>query len=546
MSTPIETTPVQPDPASSDADSSRFWRSVWRTHFYAGIFAMPILVLLAVTGLVILYTDPINDLQFGELQRVEVGPARVSLDDQRDAVETDYADWSIESVTPPKDAATPTVFAVVDSTGEVYRNVMVDPYSGDVLGDLASDAGIVGLANRLHGFLNNDSVTVPMPTLPGLFGDEPAFTDMALGDIALEIFACWGLVLAISGVYLWWPRKKGTGRALFVPRLGKKGRARWRDLHAIPGIVLSVMLVFFVATGLPWSAFWGTNWAYLANEVTPNQENFWEMDAPASDVPEVGDLDRVGNRIPWATRQEDIPTSSSGSSSMPGMDMGEDAAGMDHGGDGGDAVATGELPEPVSLDLVAAAATEEGMLDGASITLPFNDDTDPSAPVYGSYVVTNPWPSDISNQGALFVNQFSGATLGTSTAAQWGALPWMTELGVQTHMGTQFGLASRIVMTVSCLLLLWSVFSGLTMFWKRRRSGTGFPRRPVDAKLQRGMIVLAVVLALLYPLWGLSVLAVLLLDKFVVRKIPPLRRAFGMRDAPPEPELVGSGGPDDA
>jgi uncharacterized iron-regulated membrane protein len=541
MNTPTDTVPVQPGPAPSDAHSSRFWRSVWRTHFYAGIFAMPILVLLAVTGLVILYTDPINDLQFGELQRVEVGDERVSLDDQRAEVEDAYADWSIESVTPPKDAATPTVFAVVDESGEVYRNVSVDPYTGEVLGDLAADAGLVGLSNRLHGFLNNDTLTVPMPTLPGLFGDDPAFTAMPVGDIALEVFACWGLVLAISGVYLWWPRKKGTGRALFVPRLGKKGRARWRDLHAIPGIVLSVMLVFFVATGLPWSAFWGTSWAWVATEVTPNQENFYELDAPASDVPEVGDLDRVGNRIPWATRGEDIPTSSGGSASMPGMDMGDDTEGMEGGG-GADSV--GDQPAPASLDLVAAAATEEGMLDGASITLPFNDDTDPAAPVYGSYVVTNPWPSDISNQGALFIDQFSGATLGASTAAKWGALPWMTELGVQTHMGTQFGLASRIVMTVSCLLLLWSVFSGLVMFWKRRRTGTGFPRRPVDAKLQRGMIIIAVVLTVLYPLWGVSVLAVLVLDKFVVRKIPPLRRAFGMRDAPPEPELVGAGGPD--
>lgn len=536
MTSPEATSTAEPHSPPSPASSSTFWRGVWRTHFYAGVFAMPVLVMLAITGLVILYTDPINDLQFGELQRVEVGEQRVSLDDQRDAVQAAYSDWTIESVTPPKEPAAPTQFAIADAAGEEYRNVSVDPYTGEVLGDQDPGAGLVGLANRLHGTLNNDAVTVPVPTLSGAFGDDPLFTEVAIGDIAVEVFACWGLVLAASGLYLWWPRKRGTGRSLFVPRVGRKGRARWRDLHSIPGIVLSALLVFLVATGLPWSAVWGGNWGFIARELTPNEQDFWADAAPSSSVPEVGDLDRVGHRIPWAVGLEDIPTSGGGSS-MSGMDMGDDMAGMDHSSsDGGITDRTSSLPEPVSLDLVQAAAGEEGMLPGASITLPFNDTADPASPVYGSYMVINPWPSDMANQGALYLDQFSGSTLGTSTASEWGALPWVTELGVQTHMGTQFGIVSRIAMTAACLLVVWAAFSGLVMYWKRRRSGTGFPRRPVDASLQRGMIILAVVLAVVYPLWGASVLVVLLLDKFVIRRIPPLRRAFGMKDPATEHE----------
>jgi len=101
--TALDETPTsQPGPASPVQDSSRFWRSIWRTHFYAGIFAMPILVLLAVTGLGILYTDIINDWQYGNLRTVAVGAERVSLDDQRDAAVQQYADWNLDSVTPPK------------------------------------------------------------------------------------------------------------------------------------------------------------------------------------------------------------------------------------------------------------------------------------------------------------------------------------------------------------------------------------------------------------------------------------------------------------
>ena len=80
--------------------------------------------------------------------------------------------------------------------------------------------------------------------------------------------------------------------------------------------------------------------------------------------------------------------------------------------------------------------------------------------------------------------------------------------------------------------MLWASFSALVMWWKRRRTGLGFPRRPFDSKLQRVMLVTAVLLAIIYPVWGVSVLLVLFLDKFVVRKVPPLRRAFGMPDRP--------------
>lgn len=68
------------------------------------------------------------------------------------------------------------------------------------------------------------------------------------------------------------------------------------------------------------------------------------------------------------------------------------------------------------------------------------------------------------------------------------------------------------------------------MWNKRRRKGTlGLPRRPVDVRLQRVLGITAVVLAVIYPLWGLSLIFVLLLDRYLIRRRPRLRSAFGMR-----------------
>ena len=64
--------------AASGGSSSR-WRSLWRLHFYGGIFSMPFILLMAITGLVILYSQPIHDLMQGniraEIWSVHIGEA---------------------------------------------------------------------------------------------------------------------------------------------------------------------------------------------------------------------------------------------------------------------------------------------------------------------------------------------------------------------------------------------------------------------------------------------------------------------------------------
>jgi uncharacterized iron-regulated membrane protein len=503
---------------AGDSRASRLWRSIWRTHFYAGLFAAPILVLLAITGLVILYTEPIERAVDGELVTVTERESAVSLDDQRAAVADEYPEWALVSVTPPKAPDRSTVFAMTDEDGSAV-NVYVDPYTGEVLGRQTDGDDIVGLANRLHGNLDNEQVTVPVPSLAGIWGDGPLFADAAVGDMVVEVFAGWGLVLAFTGAYLWWPRKKGTGKALFVPRLNKPGRARWRDLHAVGGTVLAVMLVFFLTTGLPWSAVWGPSWSFAASKITPNdQTSFWEWEGPTSDVPRTGDLDRAGRRIPWATSRDEIPPSGGG--------------GAHHGDEptGDTATEAGPPADPVSLDLVATAAEKEGMRPGYTINLPVDVLDDPDDPVYGSYVVVNPWPTRMHDQGALYLDQFSGETLAHSTPESWGRLQWLTEFGIQNHMGTQYGLFTRVLMTATCLLVLWNVITAAVMGNKRRRSGTlGLPRRPVNVRIQRILGITALVLAVVYPLWGLTLVAVLLVDRYVIRRVPRLRYAFGMR-----------------
>lgn len=479
--------------------------------------------MLALTGLVILYTEPIQQALNKDLRSVEITDRRVSLDDQLAAVERAHPNSTFVSVTPPKESGRSSRFTMQDSN-ERMIDVYVDPSNGKVLGSMSPGSDIVALANRLHGNINNESIKIPVPTIAGALGPHPLFSSYPLGDLLIEIAAGWGLVLAFTGFYLWWPRKRGTGKALLVPRFSKSGRARRRDLHAVGGILLVFFLIFFTVTGLAWSGAWGGSWSWIASKVTPNSEtSFWEWEGPRSAEPLVGDIDREGNRIPWATRAERVPASGGPHS---------------HGDASGDHSEHQYSPpaKAASLDVVQRAADAEGMLSGYTINAPTNvlpdpkDPEAPSEPFWGPYVVFNPWPSDMANQAALYLDQFSGATLATSTADKWGKLQWLTEFGVQNHMGTQFGIVTRILMTLGCLLLLWNVGTALAMWNARRRKRTlGLPRRPVDVGVQRVLGITALVLGVIYPLWGTSLVAVLMIDRYLIRRHPRLRATFGMQ-----------------
>jgi uncharacterized iron-regulated membrane protein len=74
------------------------------------------------------------------------------------------------------------------------------------------------------------------------------------------------------------------------------------------------------------------------------------------------------------------------------------------------------------------------------------------------------------------------------------------------------------------------VISAGTMFWKRRRPGTaGLPRRPVDVRLAKRLAMFLCVFAVAFPTWAVTALVVLAFDRFVIRKVRPLRVAFGQR-----------------
>jgi len=470
-------------------------RRIWRLHFWVGLFAAPALIVLACTGLVILYSQPLDLWLHRDMKVVSATNAPVSLDVQiASAREHVSPGMVLDSVTPPQaaDRSTQVDFLPADDSGVGERNVtqvFIDPYTGKYLGHRQELDGLVGWANQLHRFFGNDGPTVSLPSLGHYIAPssypEPSIK-VGIGNLIIEMSAVWILVLAFSGIYLWWPRAVEGGKPRLAVRWAKEGRIRWRDLHATTGILLSVVLIFYIVTGLTWSRYWGENWRAVATAVTPAAE----VDAPSTPA-KVGDFDRFGHHIAWADKDDPVYASS----------------------------ADGPVPRRLGFAEIDQIAKSENMIPGYSIVPP----SDTAAghhggeTVYGSYTVINHWPQKLSEQRTLYLNQFTGQTIANATADQDGTLSRISSWGVNTHMGTQYGIVTRILATAACLALLTSIVSATLMWWKRRPTGSvGLPGATSDtmrSNTPRGAVVavgvIATGLAVIYPTFGMTLIVVL-------------------------------------
>jgi len=475
-------------------------RRIWRLHFWVGLFAAPALLTLACTGLIILYSQPLDLVLNRDLRVVTEGPSQVSLDDQVATARAEVGpEMVLDGVTPPSalDRSTRVDFAPPETVGESperdinpnITQVFIDPYTGRYLGQQQSLSGLVGWANRLHAMFGNDGPTVSLPSVGHLIAPSAypdATVKVGIGGLLIEVTAVWILVLAATGIYLWWPRATERGKPRLAIRWRKGGRLRWRDLHATTGILLSVVLIGYIVSGLTWSRYWGENWRAVASTVTPGTE----VDAPSTPA-KVGDFDRLGRSIAWADKEDPVYASA------------------DPGG----------TPKPLGFNAIDQIAKSENMLPGYSIIGP-SDSEEAGQPVYGSYTVVNHWPQKLSEQRTLYLNQFTGQTIANATAAQDGALSRVTGWGVNTHMGTQYGLITRILATLACVGLLTSITTAMLMWWKRRPTGgTGLPGRTSDAQradTPRGAVVaiavVATALAVLYPSFGVTLIVVLVAE----------------------------------
>jgi uncharacterized iron-regulated membrane protein len=404
---------------------SELYNSIWRWHFYAGLIITPIMLIMAVTGGIYLFESEIDDALYGDLfykrSNAALAVDRGAIDHAAivAAVERNYPGSRITGYRPPQ-LPEHNARLVVDARGRELL-VLVDPAGPAIAGEIDSRARLTQISKRIHG---------------GLMAGTA-------GEVVVELVACWTIIMVITGLYLWWPRVSGIWGAL-LPRLRSHRRMFWRDLHAIPGFLLSLWILVIISTGLPWSTVWG---------------NLLEKFA-------IG----IGEEFP-----QEVFGDRPRSLAVPGA-------------------------QRLDMNAIIAAVEARGLRRGYEIQYPWGPN--------GTFAAMPLRHGDTAaNTAYLFIDQFSGEVRRDIRWADVGAVGKLTSLGVRLHEGRLFGRANQFMNLAAVLVLIGMGVTGFIMWLQRKPKGAlGAPRVAQSFTLERSLVLTIVALGIVLPLAGASML----------------------------------------
>lgn len=441
---------------------ARFYRAVWRWHFYAGLFVTPFLLTLAITGLIMVYGNSIETF-LGAKHYVAPGGERASLVTQADLAEAAVPGSTLKLMVEPAEADRATVFVV--AADDKNHVVFVDPHGPKVMGTIAKDDTWFYWASKIHGTL--------------MIGD--------VGDRLIETAAGLGVVLLLTGLYMWWPRMGRTLARALLPDLRLRGRAFWREIHISAGFYISVVLLFFLISGLAWTGVWGSQFVQAWSTFPAAK---WD-NVPLSDETHASMNHGALKEVPWALEQTPLPESGSAAGAL-GLPAGE----------------------PVNLDTVAAFARAIGFDQQFRINVPQSET--------GVYTISaDSMDADTTNpmgDRTVHIDRYTGRILADIRFADYSLPGKAMAVGIALHEAT-LGWWNTALNLLFCLTVILLVVSGVVMWWKRRPAGSlGAPLYARNYRVPVAILFLGVAVSLALPLTGVAIALFAVIDFILPRR----------------------------
>jgi uncharacterized iron-regulated membrane protein/flavodoxin len=226
-------------------DKVIFW-----SHLLAGVIGGTVIFIMSATGVILMYESQITEYIERDARRVvpSAGGKRLSYDDL------------IAKVREANPEAHPAAIIVkADPTASVAVNlgrentVFVNPYNGQLLGGLSATHDFMHAIVDWHRWL-------------GAEGEGRVTARAITGACNLAFF--W---LAVTGVYLWWPRSwqwRGLKMSLLIS-MRLRGKARDWNWHNVIGFWSSGVLVVLTLTAAVMSYPWANDLLYTLTGSEP-------------------------------------------------------------------------------------------------------------------------------------------------------------------------------------------------------------------------------------------------------------------------------------
>lgn len=428
-----------------------------RLHFYAAWLITPLLITLSLSGIGFLfYTDIEKKLYEHEFFGDSSITSRQSIDEAVQQISRQYPDYTIAKI-----------------------SIMEDPYNNRVtISNSAGETQYIFL-DRHNQIVASQDAEFTYSNLMRNFHSS-LLTKQTWVRYLVELTACWTVFLIASGIYMTFKKRLLTAKA------AKAGKPlRFQKLHAVLGLVIALPLIMIILTGIPWSVFMGSHISKLGQEYPALGRTELRYNPPQSDV----------NEIPWATRSLNQPTS-------------DQASHADHHSSG---EATINLAHQQSLAAIIKLAQAKQIRRPFSIVYPAGE--------LGVFTVskgsnTGVTGLDVSpyEETTAYFDQYSGELLAKIDFADYGLIgKWFT-WGIPLHEGHLFGFANKILNLLVCLAFLGAIVMGFISWMKRVHLGDlNLPQR-INKPWSAGVLLTVLILGVLMPLFGLSVLLILFIE----------------------------------
>jgi len=452
--------------AFSPQQRAALYRTIWRWHFYAGLFVIPFVLLLAATGAAYLFKPQVERWE-ERAYRTPVVERVVLPSTQVSAALAAFPGARFASYRLPERPGDAAMVHVAMADGQAMRDVFVSP-AGRVLGSLDPETRIMEMLKTIHGQL--------------LLG--------ARGSWLVELAASWAMVLTLSGLYLWWPRDRRLAGVLW-PRLRAGKRLFWRDLHAVTGFWIAGLVLVLLVTGLPWAGLWGSAFKAARTELG------WVKGAQDW---------TIGGEAPG------------GGPAPAGDDLhaGHDHQAMLRHGAHHPAAAI-----PAGLDEIALKAQAAALAFPVLVTPPGSSGaTDWSV---RSDAQNRPL------RATLQFDPVTYRETSRETFPDKHVVDRIVGYGIAWHEGQLFGWVNQLIGVLTALGLMLMAVSGFIL-WRRRKPTDALGAPPpahVPARMG-GVVAILLILAALLPLLAASLLALWLFERLALPHLPSLARWLGV------------------
>lgn len=153
----------------------------------------------------------------------------------------------------------------------------------------------------------------------------------------------------------------------------------------------------------------------------------------------------------------------------------------------------------------------------------------PAAPT-SPWIVYGPTQDGDLADGVVYIDAATGQTLATIDYPSLKLGAKIALLFYSIHTGSIFGVTTKVLAVIACLVIVAMSVTGVWMWWRRRPAGKfGAPRRANSESVPRLVVGAIVLLAVFFPLVGASLL-LLWLGEIALRLVRRQRPGHPRRD----------------